>query len=121
MEKLIEKIKEIILENNYLDTLAGQRFKEWWGDSLNDVIAVIAFAGRSKERTGYKISVGSESDGDMYVTHLMLMRGGHVMVQLSSEDDDDFNAILPINMEPTVPIENFDEKYLREWIDLMTL
>ena len=26
---LVNKIKDIILENNYFDTLAGQKFVEW--------------------------------------------------------------------------------------------
>ena len=29
MEKYIEQLKDIILENNFFDTLAGMRFQEW--------------------------------------------------------------------------------------------
>jgi hypothetical protein len=48
MEDLKQKIKEIILDNNYFDTLAGQRFKEW--NDIDRYSAVISFSGRSKEQ-----------------------------------------------------------------------
>ena len=121
MNKYIEQLRRIIQENNYLDTLAGQRFREWWPDALKDVIAVIAFAGRSKNRTGYKLpGIGSESDGDLFITHLLVDRWNRVLVQISSEDSDAFDLILPHSQEPTVPVENFSEEYLKEWTDLLT-
>ena len=121
MEKYIEQLKDIILENNFLDTLPGQRFKEWWPDALKDVTAVIAFAGRSKTRHGYKLpGIGSESDSNLFVTHLLVDRWNRVLVQIASDDDDTFDLILPHSQEPTVPVENFSEEYLKEWVDLLT-
>lgn len=110
MEDLKQKIKEIILENNYFDTLAGQRFKEWNG--INNITAVISFAGRSKEQKSYELNERT------YVTHLMLDKYGNILVQISDEDTDDFSVILrPGN---TRPVTDFSENYLEEWVELLT-
>ena len=110
----IEKIKEIILENNYFDTLAGQRFVEW--NDIKNITAVISFSGRSKNQECYKLSSESDSDG-IYVTHLYIDRYGDVKIQLGSEDTDDINVIL----HPRgIPIEEIDEDILQEWVDLLT-
>lgn len=114
MDTLVQKIKDIILENNYFDTLAGQRFVEW--NDVKNIAAVIAFSGRSRKRESYKLTSGSESD-DVYVTHLYVDRFGEVKVQLCTEDTDDFNLILcPSN----IPVEQFDDETLEEWVNLLT-
>ena len=108
--KTIEKLKEIILDNNYFDTLAGQRFKEW--NDIDRYSAVISFSGRSKEQKSYEL------DKDSYVTHLMLDKYGNILVQISDEDTDDFSVILrPGN---TRPVTDFSENYLEEWVELLT-
>lgn len=109
-----EKLKEIILDNNYFDTLAGQRFVEW--NEIKNITAVISFSGRSKKQQCYRLT--SESDSDtIYVTHLYVDKYGDVKVQLGSEDTDDFNVILhPIG----IPVENFDDDILEEWVNLLT-
>lgn len=70
---LVNKIKDIILENNYFDTLAGQKFVEW--NDIKNITAVISFSGRSKNRESYKLSSDSDSDV-VYVTHLYIDRWG---------------------------------------------
>lgn len=110
----IEKLKEIILENNYFNTLAGEKFAQW--NEIKNIKAVISFSGRSKNQECYRLSSSSESD-DLYVTHLYVDRYGTVMVQLGTEDTDDFNLILHPTEEPA---ENFDEETLEEWVDLLT-
>ena len=111
---LINKIKDIILENNYFDTLAGQKFVEW--NDIKNITAVISFSGRSKNRESYRLT--SESDSEtIYVTHLYIDRWGNVKVQLGDEDTDDFSSILTPSDEP---IENYDDDTLREWIKLLT-
>lgn len=112
--ELSEKLKEIILDNNYFDTLAGQRFVEW--NDIKNITAVISFSGRSKKQQCYRLT--SESDSDIiYVTHLYVDKYGNVKVQLGSEDTDDINVIL----HPSgIPIENFDDDILEEWVDLLT-
>ncbi len=114
MDTLVEKIKDIILENNYFNTLPGERFVEWHG--IKDIIAVIAFAGRSKKKESYKLTSSSDSD-TIYVTHLYVDRFGEVKAQLSSEDDDDFELILHPSNEP---IALFDDDILEEWVKLLT-
>lgn len=111
---LVEKIKDIILENNYFDTLAGERFKEWNG--IKDIVAVISFSGRSKNQECYRLTSSSDSDV-IYVTHLYVDRWGEVKVQLASEDTDDINLILHPSNER---IEMFDDDILEEWIKLLT-
>ncbi len=114
MDTLVQKIKDIILENNYFDTLAGQRFVEW--NDVKNIVAVIAFSGRSRKRESYKLTSGSDSD-DVYVTHLYVDRFGEVKVQLCTEDTDDFNLILcPSN----IPVEQFDDETLEDWVNLLT-
>ena len=110
---LTEKLKDIILENNYFDTLAGQRFVEW--NNIKDITAVIPFSGRSKNRESYRLT--SESDSEtIYVTHLYIDKWGNVKVQIGEEDTDDFNAIL----HPSgIPVENFDDGILEEWVSLL--
>ena len=111
---LVNKIKDIILENNYFVTLAGQKFVEW--NDIKNIIAVISFSGRSKKRESYKLSSDSDSDV-VYVTHLYIDRWGNVKVQLGDEDTDDFSSILtPIDES----IENYDGDTLCEWIKLLT-
>ena len=112
---LVNKIKDIILENNYFDTIAGQRFREW--NDIKNITAVISFSGRSKNRESYKLSSDSDSDDIVYVTHLYIDQWGNVKVQLGDEDTDDFSSILTPSDEP---IENFDDDTLREWIELLT-
>lgn len=108
--KTIEKLKEIILDNNYFDTLAGQRFKEW--NDINMYTAVISFSGRSKEQKSYEL------DKRAYVSHLMLDKYGNILVQISQEDTDDFSVILcPGN---TRPVTDFSENCLKEWVELLT-
>ena len=111
--ELIDKLKDIILENNYFDTLAGERFVQW--NDIKNIVAVIAFSGRSKKRESYCLT--SESDSEtIYVTHLYVDRWGSVKVQLSGEDTDDFNLIL----HPSdIPAKNFDKDILQEWVDLL--
>jgi hypothetical protein len=114
MEELIEQLKDIILENNYFDTLAGERFREWNG--IRNIKAVIAFAGRSKKQQSYRLTSGSDSDA-IYVTHLYIDMFGEVKVQLGSEDSDDFTSILHPSDEP---VDAYGEEILQEWIDLLT-
>ena len=110
----IEKIKDIILENNYFTTLPGNRFMEWNG--IRNIEAVIAFAGRSKRQESYRLSSESDSE-DVYVTHLYIDQFGEVKAQLSNVDDDDFELILhPSN----IPVESFDEDILKEWVELLS-
>lgn len=111
---LVNKIKDIILENNYFDTIAGERFREW--NDIKNITAVISFSGRSKSRESYKLSSDSDSDV-VYVTHLYIDRWGNVKVQLGDEDTDDFSSILTPSDEP---IENYGGDTLREWIELLT-
>ena len=114
MKGLVEKIKDIILENNYFTTLPGDRFMEWNG--IRNITAVIAFAGRSKKQESYKLSSESDSES-MYVTHLYVDQYGDVKAQISSEDDDDFELIL----HPSgIPVETFDDEILKEWVNLLT-
>lgn len=110
----VEKLKEIILENNYFNTLAGERFRDWNG--ITNITAVISFSGRSKNQECYQLSTGSDSDG-IFVTHLYVDRFGDVKVQLGSEDTDDFSVILHPTNEP---IEHFDTATINEWINLLT-
>ena len=112
---LVNKIKDIILENNYFDTIAGQRFREW--NDIKNITAVISFSGRSKNRESYKLSPDSDSDDIVYVTHLYIDRWGNVKVQIGDEDTDDFSSILTPSDEP---IENYGGDTLREWIELLT-
>lgn len=114
MEGAVDKIKDIILENNWFNTLAGQRFKEW--NDIKDIVAVIAFSGRSKKQECYKLTSSSDSD-TMYVTHLYIDKWGNVKVQLGTEDTDDINLILHPSNER---IELFDDETLEEWIKLLT-
>ena len=114
MEELIEQLKDIILENNYFDTLAGERFREW--NDLRDIKAVIAFAGRSKRQRSYRLTSESDSES-IYVTHLYVDRYGDVKIQLGSEDSDDFTSILHPSDEP---VDAYDEETLQEWVDLLT-
>ena len=109
----IDKIKNIILDNNWFDTVAGLRFKEW--NQLKEVSAVISFSGRSKKQECYRLSSSSDSDS-VYVTHLYMDRWGDIKVQLGSEDTDDINMMLHPSGEP---IENFDEETLQEWVELL--
>lgn len=111
----IEKIKQIILDNNYFDTLGGQRFVEW--NEIRDIQAVISFGGRSKLRESYRLSPPSDSDA-LYVTHLYIDRWGEVRVQVSNEDSDDMNFLLHPSGER---IETFDDKTIKEWISLLTI
>ena len=110
---LVNKIKDIILENNYFDTLAGQKFVEW--NDIKNITAVISFSGRSKNRESYRLT--SESDSEtIYVTHLYIDKWGNVKVQIGDEDTDDFNAIL----HPSgIPVESFDDDILEEWVNLL--
>lgn len=114
MEGAVDKIKDIILENNWFNTLAGQRFKEW--NDIKDIVAVIAFSGRSRKQECYKLTSSSDSD-IMYVTHLYVDRWGNVKAQLGTEDTDDINLILHPSNER---IELFDDEVLEEWIELLT-
>ena len=111
---LVNKIKDIILENNYFGILAYQRFVEW--NDIKNITAVISFSGRSKNRESYKLSSDSDSDV-VYVTHLYIDRWGNVKVQLGDEDTDDFSSILTPSDES---IENYDGDTLCEWIKLLT-
>jgi hypothetical protein len=112
----IEKLRDIIQENNYFDTLAGQRFVEW--NDIKNIAAVISFSGRSKKQECYKLTSESDSESDaLYVTHLYIDKYGETKVQLGSEDTDEIGVIL----HPSgIPIENFDEEILEEWVDLLT-
>ena len=110
---LVNKIKDIILENNYFDILACQRFVEW--NDIKDITAVIPFSGRSKNRESYRLTSDSDSE-TIYVTHLYIDKWGNVKVQIGEEDTDDFNAIL----HPSgIPVENFDDGILEEWVSLL--
>lgn len=113
--ELIEKIKNIILDNNYFNTLAGQRFIEW--NEIRDVQAVISFGGRSKLRESYRLSLSSDSES-LYVTHLYIDRWGEVRVQLSNEDSDDMSFLIKPSGER---IESFDDETIREWVNLLTI
>jgi hypothetical protein len=114
METLVEKIKDIILENNYFNTLPGERFMEWNG--IRNIAAVIAFAGRSKKQKSYRLTTESDSES-MYVTHLYIDPLGEVKAQISSEDNDDFELII----HPSgIPVETFDDEILKEWVNLLT-
>ena len=110
----IEKIKEIILDNNYFDTLAGQRFVEMY--DVRNIQAIISFGGRSKQGKSYMVSPDSDSDA-IYVTHLYIDRYGDVKVQMSTVDDDDYSNILKPSDED---INRFDESILMEWVKLLT-
>lgn len=110
-----EKLKDIILENNYFNTLAGQRFVEW--NDIRYITAVIAFGGRSKKRESYRLASGYDG-GTVYVTHLYVDKYGDVKVRMGPEDTDDFDVII----HPRgVPVECFDDDVLKEWVDLLTI
>jgi hypothetical protein len=110
-----EKIADIIQDNNYFNTIAGQRFVEW--NDIKDIAAVISFSGRSKKQECYRLTSESDSES-IYVTHLYIDKYGDVKVQLGSEDTDDINMIL----HPSgIPLENFDDDILEEWVELLTL
>lgn len=110
-----EQLKEIILENNYFDTLPGLRFKEW--NNIMMFTAVISFAGRSRRRESYEL-LNSASDSDVvYVTHLVLDRTGNIWAAIGPEDTDDFGEILHPNLEN---VDSFDEDVLEEWVELLT-
>lgn len=112
---LVDNIKQIILENNYFDTLAGMRFQEW--NNIKMFKAVISFSGRSKKQESYEL-LNSASDSDLvYVTHLLVDNSGHIWVQISPEDTDDFSVILHPNLES---IDDFDEDVLEEWVELLS-
>ena len=111
----IAKIKEIILDNNYFDTLPGIKFREW--NNINNISAVIAFSGRSKKRESYVLHTSCSDSDVVYVTHLMVDVYGNILVQTSQEDTDDFAMILHPGVER---IEDFEEDILEEWIDLFT-
>lgn len=113
--ELIDRIKKIILDNNYFDTLPGQRFLEW--NEIRDVQAVISFGGRSKLRESYRLSPPSDSEA-LFVTHLYIDRWGDVRVQTSNEDSDDMNFLLKPSGDR---IEAYDDDTVREWIDLLTI
>ena len=110
----IEKLRDIIQENNYFDTLSGQRFVEW--NDIKNISAIISFSGRSKKQECYRLTSESDSDS-IYVTHLYIDKYGETKVQLGSEDTDEIGGIL----HPSdIPIENFDENILKEWVELLT-
>ena len=108
----LEKLKEVIIENNWFDTLAGERFREMY--DVKNIVAVMTFSGRSKERCSYLLS---ESD-EVYVTHLYIDPEGNVCMQLSTEDTDDYSLILRPSGES---VEDLDEEILNEWINLLIL
>ena len=110
MDRQIEKIKDLILENNYFDTLAGQRFRDW--NDLKDISAVISFSGRSRKGECFRIP-----ESGLYVTHLYIDRNGDVMVQVGKEDTDDFGFLLRPSGRS---ILTFDEETLDKWIELLT-
>lgn len=112
----IEKIKDIILDNNYFDTLPGERFKEW--NEIRDIQAVIAFAGRSKNRESYRLTTSSDSDA-IFVTHLYIDRWGEVKVLLGMEDTDDYSVFAKRVVGE--PIEAYDNDTIREWVELLTI
>ena len=114
MEKYIEQLKDIILENDYFSTLAGQRFQEW--NEIRNVTAVISVAGRSKKHKSFLLTPESDSDA-LYVTHLYLDPRGQVKIQLNREDTDDFSCILKPSDEP---VEAYGEETLKEWVELLT-
>jgi len=109
---LIERIKDTILDNNYFETLAGERFREW--NDIKDIVAVIAFSGRSRNQECYRLTSDSDSD-QVYVTHLYIDRNGDIRVQTGPEDTDDFSCLLHPN---GVLIETFDDDILEEWVNL---
>ena len=110
----IEKLKEIILENNWFDTLAGERFRDLY--EIKNIQAVISFEGRSIEHRCFNL--GSDSDSDnIFVTHLYIDKYGDVKVQLCNEDTDDISVLLHPSNEP---IENYEE-YVDLWVDLLTI
>ncbi len=86
-----EKINKVITENNYLDTVPGQRFKEW--NDIKDIQAVISFGGRSKNQQSYPLELTSESETE-YITHLYIDKYGEMWAKLSTEDDDDYSKFL---------------------------
>ena len=110
----IEKLRDIILDNNYFSTLAGERFVQW--NDIKNIQAVISFSGRSKKQECYRLTSESDSES-VFVTHLYIDKYGEVKVQLGSEDTDEFRVLL----HPSgIPIENFDNDILEEWVDLLT-
>lgn len=113
--ELVNKLKEIIQENSYFQTPAGERFKNW--NDINIVQDVISFSGRSKNHQGYELSNDSDKD-ELYVTHLMIDRYGEVFAVLSGEDTDDFGVLVNLNTE-YVHIEHFDDDIIREWVELL--
>lgn len=113
----IERIKQIILDNNYFDTLGGQRFLEW--NQIRDIPAIISFGGRSKKRESYRLTPDSDSES-LYVTHLYLDRWGEVRVQIGEEDNDDFEFLLKPGGLTGERIESFAPEQVEEWVKLLT-
>ena len=113
-DNLIRSLKDIIIENDYFNTLAGERFKELY--DIKGVEAVISFSGRSRRQECYRLTGDSDSD-HLYVTHLYLNKYGDVLVQLGSEDTDEFIGLLHPSGELA---ENYDDETLREWVELLT-
>lgn len=107
---MIDKIKNIILENNFFDTMSGERFKEFY--DLNNISAVISFSGRSKNQECYKLPNGT------YVTHLYINKYGDIKVQVSNEDTDDFSIL---QRPSNIAIEKFDNETIRKWVELLKI
>lgn len=107
----IERLREIILDNNWFDTPAGERFREMYGICRN-ITGVMSFAGRSKDRCSYLLLDSDET----YVTHLYTDDKGNVYMQLSTEDTDELDAIITPIYEP---VDELPEEILNEWIELL--
>lgn len=101
-----EKLREIIVDNNFLATDAGQRFKDMYGVNY---LAVISFAGRSRKHKSWEMSSGQ------YVTHLVIDCWGEIRVVLGDEDTDD----LPTNLGRSKSIDFFTDAETKEWVTLL--
>ena len=113
--EIIQKLGEVVFDNNFFNTLAGERFKEIY--DVSSVQAAISFAGRSKKHESFAIT--AESDHELYyITHLYIDTSGHLMVQVCSEDDDDFAVLI----HPSgYSIKEFETEVLKEWLNLLDI
>ena len=109
----IEKINKVITENNYLETIPGQRFKEW--NDIKDIQAVISFGGRTKNQKSYPLSQSSEKETE-YVTHLYIDKYGEMWASICDADDDDYSRFLE---NRSVRLEMLSDDIVKEMADLL--
>lgn len=113
--EIIQKLGEIVFDNNFFETMPGERFKETYG--VDNIQAAISFAGRSRKHESYLLLRDSDYEA-LYITHLYVDNGGHLMVRICAEDDDDFAMLV----HPTAigeSVKHFETETLEDWVKLL--